>query len=283
MYMVPSLPLTRVSEPIFRVFAKIHEEAASLNGSAGIPQRPMLAAAFPCTAVVKGRYSVFERVLDRAFAGAYVQPLALDTKRDSVEKLTRYAQFLTHAKSSGLPVVAGRASAFGLVLAAAGIDFFDSGLSLAGSFSLSRLDRPPRAPKPGDRSGGPKPALYFHQFLAPIEHHDAEAMLSNPAVRAQLSCRIGECGSADYKYSLENPRAHFFHTRQQELRDIRALPTIELRVQRVYDWIQSAIENGRLVNRIGVAPDGKPLDFSYLDRWLGVLSRLATPVAVANQ
>ena len=78
----------------------------------------MLAAAYPGIAVMRGRFSVFDRLDARAFSGAYVQALNLNAKRDSLEKLASYTSFLEEGRSAGMPIIAGKPGTFGLILGA---------------------------------------------------------------------------------------------------------------------------------------------------------------------
>jgi hypothetical protein len=281
MYVVPSLPLVRSSQAVFRTFADIHSYAADLNGSAEIPFRPMLATAFPGAAVLRDRYSLFER-LDRAFAGAYVLPLQLDPKRDSVERLVAYARFLENAQGLGMPVVAGRAGVFGLVLAAFGISNFDSGLGERESFRLARLNYE-RKPRPdGERNGGRQRRVYLWQLRTIVPAQALEELLAVKGLQAQLMCDIGECRYGGIRYQLENPREHFLHARAWELEQLRAAKTTALRVQLVNDWLRTAGERARLVNRLRAEVGQPAMDFEHLDTWRAVLARIATPIAVSG-
>ena len=217
MYLVPALPLPRASAAVFRTFGKIHELAADLNGR-DVPYRPIVAAAYPGAAVLGGRFSVFERLLDRSFAGAYVLPLQFNPKRDSVERLVSYTRFLEYAQGLNLRVVAGRAGVFGLLLAAFGIENFDSGLGERESFSLARLTkvRPPSGPGPKP-DGGRQARVYIPALRSTLAWEDANALLEMPALRAQLACDVGSCPFGGYRYALENRREHFFHARSAEL------------------------------------------------------------------
>jgi hypothetical protein len=281
MYVVPSLPVARPSARVLNAFQALHEFAATLNGSA-IPYRPMLATAYPGIAVLRGRYSVFERLADRSWAGVYVQPLQLDTKRDGVEKLVAYVRFLLQGQQSGLHVIAGRPGAFGLLLGAFGIDLFDCGLGGGDSFSLSRLDRPRLRDETGQLRGGRARPVYLRPLMSALRASDAGQLLDSPAIRSQLACDVGECRFGGYRYAVEDPRTHFFHSRQAELRALRDQRTASLRVQLVNGWLQDAIGTGRLVNRVRGEVDLDPIDFAYLDRWRGVLSRIASLVAVGG-
>jgi hypothetical protein len=282
MYLVPALPLTKPSAAVFRTFAKIHERASDLNGNA-VPYRPLVAAAYPSADVLRGRFSVFER-LDRAFAGAYVLPLQLNPRHDSVERLVAYARFLEHAQTLGLRVVAGRAGAFGLLLAAFGIENFDSGLGERESFSITRLTRvrPPVEPG-GKRDGGRQARVYLAPLRSTLSWSDANALLETGALRAQLSCDVGACRFGGYRYALENHREHFFHTRANELESLRSRRSPELRVQLVMQWLRTATDTGRLVNRVRAEESKAAIDFEHLENWRAVLTRVATVVAVRGR
>jgi hypothetical protein len=282
MYVVPSLPVARASAPILKAYQELHDYAATLNGRDGIPHRPLLATAYPGTAVIKGRFSVFDRLADRSWTGVYVQPLQLDSKRDSVEKLVAYTRFLQEGQETGLRVVAGRPGGFGLILGAVGIDLFDAGLGGGDSFSLSRLDRPRRRDEDGRTRGGWAKPVYFRALISALREVDARQLLESPAVGSQLACVIGECRFGGWRYAIENPRPHFFHSRQAELQELRAQRTNALRVQLVNGWLQEAIGTARLINRVRRELNLDPIDFDYLDRWLGVLARTATVVAVGR-
>jgi hypothetical protein len=278
MYLVPALPLSRASAAVFRTFARIHALAADV-ASNDVPYRPIVAAAYPSADVLRGRFSVFER-LDRTFAGAYVLPLQFNPRKDSVERLVAYARFLEHAQGLGLRVVAGRAGVFGLVLAAFGIENFDSGLGERESFSLTRLTKV-RPHEPGEkRDGGRQARVYIGPLRSTIAWDDAEAILEMPAIRAQLTCTLGQCRSGGYRYALEHHREHFFHTRAAELGALRARRSTDLRVQLVMEWLRTAIDTARLVNRVREEQKLQPLDFEHLDTWRAVLTRVATVVAV---
>ena len=281
MYLVPALPLIRSSAAVLRTFAQLHTIAADMNGSV-VPFRPIVAAAYPCADVLRGRFSVFER-LDRTFAGAYVLPLQFNPKRDSVERLVSYARFLEHAQASGLRVVAGRAGTFGLVLAAFGIEDFDSGLGEGESFSLTRLSRLREATPSGTRDGGRQRRVYIWQLRSTIAWEDADRLLELPAVRSQIACTIGACRFGGHRLALEDRREHFFHSRAAELEELRSRKTTELRVQLVMDWLRSAIDTGRMVNRVQEERGLAPLDFEHLENWRAVLTRIATVIAVRDR
>jgi len=282
MYLVPALPLTRASNAIFSTFARIHTLAADFVNSNAVPFRPIVAAAYPSSDVLRGRFSLFER-LDRTFAGAYVLPLQLNPKRDSVERLVAYARFLEHVQASGLRVVAGRSGVFGLVLAAFGIENFDSGLGERESFNLAQLARVRQSDPIGKRDRGRQKRVYFPQLRSTLSWDDADVLLETPALRAQLRCDFAACRFGGYRYALEHPREHFFHSRGAELDALRRRRSTELRVQLVMEWLRTAIDNGRLVNRVREELGLPLLNFEHLETWRAVLTRVATVVAVRER
>ena len=121
---------------------RLLEESCSANGGAEIDRRPLIAQVFPGRAVLKQPEFVVNRLLDYPIGGAYVQPLLFDPVRDSPEKLRLYVEFLLAIAGEGIPVIASRIGAFGLVLAALGINTFDSGLAQAEASNLAQLNRP---------------------------------------------------------------------------------------------------------------------------------------------
>jgi hypothetical protein len=281
MYLVPTLPTSRVSVKVFKVFQDLHSFAADLNGTKKIPYRPMVAAAYPSYPVMRGRFGLFDR-LDRSFDGAFVQPLQLNTRQDSVEKLVTYGRFLQTASESAAPVIAGRPGAFGLVLAAFGIDLFESGLDGGGSYSSSRLERPPREREAGEQAGGRAKPVYVEALRTALPFKVATELLLSPPLAAQLSCILDECRHGGAPFALEKPRVHFFHARQHELSLLREAPSAEFRVPVVLDWLKSAAGLGRAVNRVRAEQGTDPIDFGHLDRWIGVLARIGTVSALKD-
>lgn len=112
---------------------------------------------------------------------------------------------------------------------------------------------------------------------------DVEDLMSLPGLRSQLSCSTGERRYGGYRCAIENPREHFLHTRAVELEELRSRKTTALRVQLVNDWLRTASETARLVNRIREDAGTDTLNLDHLRAWRCVLTRVATPVAVAGR
>jgi hypothetical protein len=273
LYSVPSLPLLQANPSDFRAWQELHEFAASLNGTV-VPFRPMLATVYAGSAIVRGRFSVFDRLADRAWAGIYVQPIHFNTKGDSVEKLVGYVRFLEQGLESKFNVIAARPGAFGLVLAALGFEYFDTGLDGGDSYDLTRLDREPREREDGKKGGGHARSVYVRALKAAMPEVVVDELLSTSVLRAQLLCDLGGCRNGGYRYALEHPREHFLHTRIAELEDLRSVPA-SMRLKTVNDWLESAIAVARLVQRVREEQRQDPIDFGYLERWRSVLARTA--------
>lgn len=273
LYNVPSLPLMKANPSAFRAWQALHEFAASLNGTV-VPFRPMVASVYAGSAIVRGRFSVFDRLADRAWAGIYVQPVHLNTKADSVEKLVGYVRFLEQGLESKFNVIAGRPGAFGLLLAALGFEYFDTGLDGGDSYDLTRLDREPRDRKDGKKGGGHARFVYVRALRSALPEVSVGELLSTSVLRAQLLCDVGGCRNGGYKYALEHPREHFLHSRMEELEDLRSIPA-KMRLKTVNDWLESATATARLVQRVREELHQEPIDLSYLERWRSVLARTA--------
>jgi hypothetical protein len=280
MYVVPSLALTRSSQAAFKTYAEIHRVAADMNGR-DVPYRPILATAYPSSTFLKDRFGLFER-LDRTFVGAYVLPLQLNPKRDSLERLVGYARFLENAQTLGLPAVAGRAGVFGLVLAAFGIENFDSALGDRESFSLSRLDYDRLASSGAKKKGGRQKRVYVRPLRSVLPASEFEALLTLTSIQGQLKCDLGACRFGGLRYAVDNAREHYVHSRASELQLLKDRRTTSTRVQLVNDWLTSAMELGRLVNRLREERGDDPISFEHLGTWRGVLNRVAAPIALSG-
>jgi hypothetical protein len=271
-YMVPALPYEKPTPQRLNTYRAIHEEAVSLLGSADVPRKPILAMAVPGAETIRSPFAVFSLVSDRPFDGIYVQPMRLDPKSDSVEGLVRLMTFFEIGRQEGVRAIAGRVGMFGMVLNAAGVEAFDSGLGDHEAFDLRSLARPP---KPGQKGGGGQRdrRAYFPKLMTTLDEPRARILLNSPAIRAQFACDLGRCRSG-FESILAQSREHCFHSRAQDLAVLRGLPTAEMRMELVERRLRTAIETGRAVNRV-LGEDGqRPANFDHLDRWLGALARV---------
>lgn len=275
--LVPALPMTKASLSQAKALQHAHHFAYDMVATT--TGKPVVAYAGVSAAVLKSPFAVYERLLDRPFAGVYVQPLRLHPRQDSVEALIRYASFLLEGKSYGFRVVAGRAGTFGLVLMALGVDAVDSGLGERETYDLGALDREPVRTRDSRRRGGRQRMVYLVPLMTSVPEASAKFILHHPALRARFICEEGECRYGDLEAQSDNPRAHFFHSRPAELSELRACPSPELRIQLVGQRLRAAVDLAATVNRV-IEQDGqKPLPLDHLQRWSSVLTRLAAVLA----
>jgi hypothetical protein len=271
-YMAPALPYERPTPDRLNTHRAIHELALSLIGTDGIPRHPIIAMAVPGSPTIRSPFAVFSLLADRAFEGVYVQPMRLDPKDDSVEGLVRYIRFLEVGRQEGLPILAGRVGVFGLLLNALGVEAFDSGLGDHEAFDLRSLTRPPK--EDGASRGGQKDRrIYFPKLLTTLPEVRARLILTSRTLRPQFACETGEC-RLGFDAMVDGARAHCLHSRADDLAALRALPTRGMRLELVERRLQTALETGKLVNRV-LGDDGQPpIKFDHLDRWLAALARV---------
>ena len=164
------------------------------------------------------------------------------------------------------------------MLLALGVDLFDSGLGERESFNLAALNRPP-AERDREKNGGPRHRAYSHELLTSLDTPRLRAIVASPTLAPRISCELGSCKFGGYDEQLQRPRPHFFHVRQAELEALRWLPTTEMRVQHMRERLRTAIEVGQMVNRCLEDAGVDTIRFAHLDRWLAVLTRVATRLA----
>lgn len=277
-YLAPALPVYAATLPEVRQFQSSHEAAFDLMASE-VTSRPLFAYIAPSLRVLKSPFAVYERLLDRPFAGAYVQPLRLHPRQDSVERLISYVSFLLEGKRYGHQIVAGRAGTFGLLLMALGIDAVDSGLGERETYDLASLDREVRPREDRSGAGGRSQSVYLEPLLTSVPHKSAKLVLQHPALRGRFICEQGECQYAGLEGQLDRPRAHFFHVRPAELAQLRSRPTIDLRIQWLGERLRSASDLAVTVNRVLDDDGQETIGLDHLQRWSSVLVRMATVMA----
>jgi hypothetical protein len=166
--------------------------SCAANGGADLDRRPLIAQVTAGRRLLARPELIVNRLLDHPVSAVYVQPLTLDPVKDSVEKLVEYVHFLRAIRDAGLPVIASRVGAFGLVLGALGIQAFDSGLAQAEASNLASLNRAPskRELEGNGKGGGPDRRIYLEQLKT-----------SSRVVTRQPFWRIGRCGPVSPAHS----------------------------------------------------------------------------------
>lgn len=255
---------------------RLLEESSSANGGAEIDRRPLIAQVFPGRAALKQPEFVINRLLDYPIAGAYVQPLLFDPVRDSPEKLRLYVEFLLAIAAEGIPVIASRVGAFGLVLGALGINAFDSGLAQAEASNLAQLNRPlterERERRREGRGGGPDKRIYFEILKTTMKGAHATAILNRAGLRSRFVCNHSCCQYRGFEDLAARRRQHFLCARDAEIADLRSRPGGGMRLDLVRERLRDAQETGRIVRRSLIDLGAAAPRFEHLDRWISLLA-----------
>jgi hypothetical protein len=218
---------------------------------------------------------VIDLLIDHPINAVYVQPLTLDPVQDGVEKLVQYVHFLLAIREVGLPVIASRVGAFGLVLSALGVTAFDSGLAQAEACNLAALNRAPsrRELEGRSRRGGPDRRIYLERLKTTLTGRHATSIIEDRALRSSVACTLGCCKHRGFENLAERRRQHYLWARSHEVDLLREQPTQALRVDLVYEQLRTAHEVGAVVTRTLRAHGVEPPSFDHINRWIAVLAR----------
>lgn len=265
---------------------RLLEESCAANGGTEIDRRPLIATVLPGRQVLMKPEFVINRLLDYPIAGAYVQPLLLDPVRDSHEKLRLYVDFLLAIAGEGIPVMASRVGAFGIVLQALGINAFDSGLAQAEASNLAQLNRPltekGKERRREGKGGGPDKRVYLEALMTTMKGADAEAIGERPGLRHRFVCNHSCCQYRGFEDLAARRRQHFLCTRDAEVREVRNRPTAGLRVDHVRERLRDARETGRVVRRALMNLGAGAPSFDHLDRWISLLAQEQVAQGIAQ-
>lgn len=252
--------------------------SCAANGGAELDRRPLIAQVAPGRQLLAHPELVIDRLIDHPINAVYVQPLTLDPVKDGVEKLVQYVRFLRSIGEAGLPVIASRVGAFGLVLNALGVPAFDSGLAQAEACNLAALNRAPsqRELEGSVKRAGPDRRVYLEQLKTTLTGRHAVAILEDRALRSRVACTLGCCKHRGFEDLAERRRQHYLWVRSHEVELLRECPTEGMRVDLVYEQLRTAREVGAVVNRTLKAHAVEPPSFDHIDRWIAVLAREAS-------
>lgn len=274
-YLVPSIPLR--NDP---GWAELHHDltarAASANGRE-VDSRELVALLAPGSAALRSPRAFVSRLLDLPIAAVYAQPLALDPITDSVDKLARVWSFCHELEEAGIPVIAGRVGAFGLVLQALGVSAFDSGIGMGERYSWADQVRRPK-PKQDDKAagGGSGKRIYLEQLLSTLPAKVVEALLRLEGVRGRLVCNLGCCRVAGHAGLVDRRGEHYLFSRVHEVEQLQAQPTSSLRLHEVHQHLLAARDLAAVARRglkdLGDSEAPAPT-FSHLETWLSLLAR----------
>lgn len=257
--------------------------SCAANGSADLDRRPLIAQVAPGRRLLAQPELVLNRLLDYPVSAVYVQPLTLDPVKDSVEKLVQYVHFLRAIGEAGLPVIAGRVGAFGLILNALDVPAFDSGLAQAEACNLAALNRAPskRELDGSGKTGGAGRRMYLQQLKTTFAERDATAILEDRALRSHVACTLGCCKHRGFENLAGRSRQHYLWARDHEVDLLRKRPTKSMRVDLVYEQLRSAREIATVVSRTLKEHAVEAPSFEHIDRWIAVLARETSLSAVA--
>lgn len=273
-YIAPALPAyDKDTEAWADANLRLLEASCELNGSGAIERRPLLAQLAPGRNAMGNPEATLAPLLDLPVDGAYAEPLAMDTLRDSVEKLYRYVHYLKVLEDGGLPVIASRVGPFGPLLTALGISSFSSGLGDAENSNLSALNRRRTEREQGRRSGGGRRRVYLHSLRLTVFEDKAVPLLADERLRAQFNCDLGCCRYADLAELVSRGPNHYLWTRNAEVRRVAEVPTRGARIDLLHEELRDAQAVARTVRRTLFDKQKELPALDHLDRWLSLLAR----------
>jgi hypothetical protein len=278
-YMVPAVPSPRPDDDWSNLNRRIHEDATRSNGL-DVPRKPLIAFAAPGWAALRRPKDVVKPLLDMPIGALYLQPTRLQPNRDSVEKLVAYSNLALEAIRQGIPVIAGRVGAFGLVLVALGVGIFDSGLGDAEGFDLASRNRILRRRSVGSGRGGNR-RVYFRELKTTLMHREVEALSAEPGLRARFVCSLPCCRWQGWEDIGGRRRDHNLRVRLAEVDAIRQISSPSLRIQQTHKDLEDAQGHAAVVRRFLEAKATRIPKFSHLDTWLSVMARLQEAFAAA--
>ena len=280
-YLSPPIP---VFDHDLEQWVEAHEHvlraSTRANGIGGLPRKPLIASLAPGPKARLDPSLLIDGLHDLPLDGIYVQPLLLAPTRDSVDKLVNYIRFLLAAQQIGIPVIAGRVGAFGLILEALGIAMFDSGLGQAEGFNLTELNK--RRPARADSSDAPKGSrrIYLRALKTTLPSNMVEKILSERGLRSHFGCELACCQWRDQQELGGRCREHYLRVRQDEVAQVERRPTSAMRLSELHDDLVASRELGLVVSRTLRDRGHEPPRFDHLDRWLAVIATV-TDVSVA--
>ncbi len=256
---------------------RLLDASCTANGTGDLDRRPLIAQIAPGRKALQHPELIINRLLDYPIDAVYVQATSFNAVRDSVEKLITYANFLAAITSHGLPVIAGRVGAFGLVLQALGIQAFDSGLGQAEACDLASLNRRSTT-RDGERAstGRGDRRIYFEQLRTTLPGKTAAHLLDEQVgLRSRFVCVHGCCHHRGIDELPARSRQHYLWVRDSEVDQLRQRPSSTMRVDLVHEQLRDARETARVVRRALLAKGLPYPSFDHLDRWIAVLGERA--------
>jgi hypothetical protein len=270
-YTIPGLPLfDQDRDGWIEVNRRIAEAACRVNGAGDLERRPLIATIAPGRSAMNDPGIVLDWLLDLPVDGVHFLPTNFNAVRDSVEKLTRYVEYVDACATSHLGVLLGRSGAFAEVVhARVGRVAFDSGLGIAEAHVLSRQLRPTPSRRE-QRRGGAGKRLFLEPLMTTLRDKHAVPLLSDALIRGRLVCPHACCRFRGFEDLLDRRRPHYLRTKTEGARRLWSVPQ-GLRRTIVAERIQTARENARLAVRLLRHQGIEPPTFDHLERWAVIL------------
>lgn len=264
-YTAPCLPWLGRTDGWLELNARILQQAAATIG-VDVDRRPLVALVAPDWDSLREPRASLERLADVPIEAIYAQPTRLLPTHDSVEKLVTYVRFLLEASALGIPVIAGRVGAFGLVLQVLGIPVFDSGLGEAESFDLASLTRR-KTERPGKGGGGRRRRIYLEPLKSTVTADDLDAILAEPELRSRFICQLECCRWSGWEGLADRRRPHYLHARSHEVAEIASQPNQAMRVNHVHTQLQRATTRRSCPACSGNAASDRPAWTTSIAGW----------------
>jgi hypothetical protein len=279
--MAPALPLVD-DEATLRLNRRLAAAARDALGTE-VDRRPLVISVSPSARVMRDPLP-FTRVLaDLVVDEVHVQPLRFRPTELGVASLDRYCDFLLAIRDIGVPVMAGRVGAFGLVLMALGVEAFDSGLTTAEAFDLNSVIRSARERQrrksDGESAGGGRNRRFYLTQLKTTVMAPVVRAIDTPEFRFRFTSSL-PCCTAGFGGYLEHAREHCLFARAEEAESLQRQPT-GMRVPVLAAQLAEARDNAAVLRR-GLEQQGvRAPSFDHLERWRRLLVGRAERVQAA--
>jgi hypothetical protein len=274
-YIAPSVPLQddRMSA-WFDLNTRLLRLATQSNGR-DVERKSLVAFVAPGRKALASPADVLRPLADLPIDGIIVEPLNFDPVRDSLEKLVQYVRFLQEAHQLGLPTLASRVGAFGLVLAAMGVAF-SSGLGEAERSDFASLCRS-RKSRPDAHHGGGARRVYLEALKTTVPARVADELLREPTLRARFVCGLGCCRWAGLDDLPSRSRHHYLLTRLHEASLVAERTGDEMRLAFVEQQLVKARDIGVVVRKTFADRGSEVPKLEHLETWLALLARVFEP------
>lgn len=189
-----------------------------------------------------------------ADAGAQILAVCVSpagAPRDGYDGVARLASVLERASGSGLPVLAWRQGAYGLLMSALGASGYECGIGQGEASDVAGLQARIRTHRPLSDDmefRRRRRAVYLPLFNRSIPATAAEALLGDPTVQGEVLCDVPGCcpTTAD---TTARQRHHAVRARAHQLAEVDEQPA-RWRTQHVLRALGAAVGTARRANEV---------------------------------